>query len=76
MGFVGGGKRDAKSPGKFSPTKLRTSGFAAIVQDPRFREIPKILETPKEPDATMKRVPLSRRLDMINVRRLRSLLDQ
>lgn len=63
-GEVGGG-----TPGKCAPKKLRSSGFAAIVRDPRFASVPKILETPKEEDAR------GRPMDLTNLKRLRGLME-
>ncbi|MCE7974574.1 MAG: deoxyribonuclease IV [Leptolyngbya sp. PLA1] len=62
-GEVGGGLK-----GKCSPKRLRASGFAAIVRDPRFASVPKILETPKEDDAGGKP------MDLTNLKRLRTLM--
>ena len=45
------------------------SGFANFLNDPRFREVPFILETPKEKDEK------GRDMDVINVKKLRSLID-
>lgn len=64
-GEVGGG-----TPGKCSPKKLRASGFAAILRDPRFASVPKIIETPKEADAKGKP------MDLTNIKRLRGLMDE
>jgi deoxyribonuclease-4 len=74
-GTIGGGLK--------RPTfaKLAASGFAAVVNHPRCRAIPKILETPKEEargkPAKASRAPAapSKRLDSINLRRLKSLIE-
>lgn len=57
-GTIGGGT---------TATKLVRSGFAAIINHPRIRAIPKILETPKEDS------PKGTPMDTINLRRLRKL---
>jgi deoxyribonuclease-4 len=49
---------------------LRESGFAAIVNHPRLKSVPKILETPKE--ASKAGTPM----DAINLRRLRRLVQE
>jgi deoxyribonuclease-4 len=46
---------------------LRSSGFAAVMNHPRLKNVPKILETPKE--ASKAGTPM----DAINLRRLRRL---
>ncbi len=59
---------------------LRSTGFAAVVNHPHLRTIPKILETPKEDDAAPgppatgpgQATPL----DVVNLRRLKDLLDE
>jgi deoxyribonuclease-4 len=74
MGTIGGG---LKRP---TAAKLGASGFAAVVNNPRCRDIPKILETPKEersrsgPVAQLRgRSP--KRLDFINLQRLKDLIE-
>ena len=80
LGHVGGtppahakGKA-TKAPPRFRAARLADSGFATIVQHPAFAHVPKILETPKEDPQQLASTPLSRRLDAINLRRLRDLL--
>ena len=53
------------------PTRARlgASGFAAVVNRPELRNLPKILETPKE------RTPAGTPKDLINLSRLRRLLE-
>lgn len=48
---------------------LLASGFAAVVNHPRVRIVPKILETPKE------NTPAGTPMDTVNLRRLRRLLE-
>lgn len=59
-------KDGAEDGGKVA---LARSGFAAVVNRPEFRTIPKIMETPKEDND--RGVPM----DTINVRRLRRLVE-
>lgn len=59
-GTIGGGTTAAR---------LRRSGFASVVNHPRLKTVPKILETPKE--STEAGTPM----DVINLRRLRRLLE-
>lgn len=72
-GWVGGGAKLHASDGVYSAAKTRRSGFAAVVNHPRVREIPKILETPKGG----REAPSGRSVnwDVINLKRLRSLHD-
>ena len=49
--------------------RLACSGFAAVVNRPALRDVPKILETPKG------RTPSGTPLDTINVNRLRKLVE-
>ncbi|MCW5753424.1 MAG: deoxyribonuclease IV [Phycisphaeraceae bacterium] len=51
------------------PTHLAESGFAAFVNHPKLRCIPKILETPKET------APDGRPMDLVNLERLRAIQD-
>lgn len=48
--------------------QIGKSGFAHFLNDPRFREVPFILETPKEKDEK------GRDMDQVNVKQLRSLV--
>lgn len=73
-GTIGRGpmKNPAVPKGEATPkpvprATLRKSGFAAIVANPRVRQIPKILETPKEDTAS------GRPWDLVNVAALRAL---
>lgn len=68
QGFVGGGAIKHSHNGAFSTDSLRASGFFTIMNDPRYANTPKILETPKgaTPDGTQ--------WDTINITRLKSLL--
>ena len=50
--------------------QIGKSGFANFLSDPRFREVPFILETPKEKDEK------GRDWDVLNVKMLRSLIRQ
>jgi len=47
--------------------KIGKTGFAHFVNDPRFRDVPFILETPKGKDGR------GTDLDMLNLKRLRAL---
>ena len=69
QGWVGGGASKHKGEGKFSAAKLAKSGFAAVVNNPHIRGVPKILETPKG-DAEG-----GKPWDLINLKRLRALID-
>lgn len=62
-GTIGGSLPDP------TPEALRNCGFAAVVNHPRLRDVPKLLETPKGDD------PSGRPWDSINLYMLRSLLD-
>lgn len=62
-GTIGGSLPDP------TPEALRDCGFAAIVNHPRLRDVPKLLETPKGDD------PDGRPWDSINLYMLRSLID-
>jgi hypothetical protein len=62
-GTIGGSHADP------TPEALRDCGFAAIVNHPRLRDVPKLLETPKGDD------PQGRPWDSINLYVLRSLID-
>lgn len=78
-GHVGGSPPLNAKPAKaavFSETRLADSGFAAIVRDQRFAAVPKILETPKEDAKEARGVPVSKRLDAMNLRRLRALMEE
>jgi deoxyribonuclease-4 len=61
LGTIGGGT---------TPKALQNSGFAAVVCRPVFRDIPKILETPKGTDKT------GTPYDTLNLTRLRKLSPQ
>jgi deoxyribonuclease-4 len=76
MGTIGGG---LKRP---TQARLAASGFAAVVNDPHCRTIPKILETPKEERSRTKPLPAPgtvfkgpKPLDIINLQRLKALMD-
>ena len=62
-GTIGGSLPDP------TPEALRNCGFAAIVNHPRLRNVPKLLETPKGDD------PGGRPWDSINLYMLQSLID-
>ncbi|MBY0112973.1 MAG: deoxyribonuclease IV [Phycisphaerales bacterium] len=62
-GTIGGSLPDP------TPEALRNCGFAAVVNHPRLRDVPKLLETPKGDD------PEGRPWDSINLYMLRSLVD-
>jgi deoxyribonuclease-4 len=62
-GTIGGSLPDT------TPDALRDCGFAAVVNHPRLRDVPKLLETPKGDD------PSGRPWDAINLYMLRSLID-
>jgi deoxyribonuclease-4 len=49
--------------------QIGKSGFAHFLNDSRFREVPFILETPKEKDEK------GRDMDVVNVKKLRSLIE-
>lgn len=72
MGTIGGGlKRPTRA-------KLLASGFAAAVNHPHCRGIPKILETPKETRGgpwRPSRTGVAKPLDTINLQRLRGLIE-
>ena len=53
--------------GTICPKSLSDSGFASIVNHPLLREVPKILETPKDDN------PSGTSFDTLNLRRLRKL---
>ena len=67
-GWVGGGAKAHASAGTYSAAALKRSGFAAVVNHPHFRGIPKILETPK--GVNEKGVSF----DTVNLQRLRALI--
>ncbi|MFZ4429461.1 MAG: deoxyribonuclease IV [Phycisphaerales bacterium] len=67
-GWVGGGAKSHTGEGSFSPAALKRSGFAAVVNHPHFRGVPKILETPK--GVNEKGVSF----DTVNLQRLRALI--
>ncbi|MCX5690890.1 MAG: deoxyribonuclease IV [Planctomycetota bacterium] len=69
-GWVGGGASMHTGKGAFSSASLKSSGFAAVVNHPHLRGVPKILETPK--GLTEKGVSF----DTMNLDRLKSLIDQ
>lgn len=82
LGQIGGNPPKHAKPAKeakFSQKRLEDSGFAAIMRDPRFENVPKILETPKEASPMTKvrgkivPIPIAKRWDSINVKRLKSL---
>lgn len=68
-GWIGGGASPHTGEGTFSAARLRRSGFAEFVNHSAFRAIPKILETPKAKNAE------GVEMDVVNVKRLRSLLE-
>jgi deoxyribonuclease-4 len=68
-GWIGGGASMHTGKGTFSPAALKASGFAAVVNHPHLRRVPKILETPK--GLTEKGVSF----DTMNLDRLKSLID-
>ncbi len=70
QGWVGGGASPHSGAGKFSASRLRASGFAAVVNHPRIAAIPKIMETPKEKNDK------GAEMDAVNLGRLRSLADR
>ncbi len=75
MGTIGGGLA------KPNRTKLAASGFAAVVNHPHCRTIPKIMETPKEERSrtkppSSKPAKGSKPLDMINLQRLKALVEE
>jgi deoxyribonuclease-4 len=73
LGFVGGDRKDPKTPAALDCVRLANSGFAQIMQEPRFARVPKIMETPKEEGTNLAKIPVADRLDSINARRLRDL---
>jgi deoxyribonuclease-4 len=78
-GFVGAktiGEGKAAKPGAFSAKVLAESGFAAVMTNPRCREIPLILETPKEEGKAAGATPIAKRLDTMNLRRLLALAGE
>jgi len=72
-GWIGGGATKHTGEGTFSAAKLRSSGFAAVLNHPRIRVIPKIMETPKG----VRETPSGRSTswDQINLKRLRGLQE-
>jgi deoxyribonuclease-4 len=79
LGHVGGNPIKHVKPGKaaeakFSNARLTDSGFAAIVRHKAFANVPKILETPKEETKAAKDLPVSKRADSVNLKRLRGLM--
>ncbi len=78
-GFVGArsiGEGKAAKPGAFSAKVLSESGFAAVMSTPRCQQIPLILETPKEEGKAGAALPISKRLDTMNLRRLLALTGE
>lgn len=72
-GWIGGGATPHAGEGTHSPAKVRASGFAEVLNHPRVRIVPKIMETPKG-DRTAesgKTTPW----DSINLKRLQSLVE-
>jgi len=69
LGWVGGGASKHTGAGKFSGAKLSKSGFAAVVNHPHLRGVPKILETPKGSSEGDKP------WDLINLKRLKALVS-
>ncbi|MEM1183625.1 MAG: deoxyribonuclease IV [Planctomycetota bacterium] len=57
------------APGRSRP-RLKDSGFAAVVNHPKLRRVPKILETPKGEDEQ------GRSFDLINVGKLKRMIDR
>lgn len=74
-GTIGGGRIKHSDQGKFSAPRLRRSGFAAVVNHPALRDIPKILETPKGYAPTRAKGKPGRPWDAINLQRLKSLVE-
>ncbi len=75
-GFVGAksvGEGKAAKPTAYSAINLQKSGFAAVLSTPRCGQIPLILETPKEEGAAGAKVAIHKRLDSINLQRLRAI---
>jgi deoxyribonuclease-4 len=68
-GWVGGGATPHAKEGTYSAAKLKKSGLATVMRDPRLAHAPRILETPKGKDDK------GRDWDTINLKRLRSLTD-
>jgi deoxyribonuclease-4 len=66
-GWIGGGAKPHAKEGTYSAAKLKKSGFAAVMRDPRLLHAPRILETPKGVDEK------GRPWDSINLKRLQSL---
>ncbi|MFO0830698.1 MAG: deoxyribonuclease IV [Phycisphaerales bacterium] len=78
-GFVGAksvGEGKTARPGKFSAQTLAQSGFAAVMHHPRCHNIPLILETPKEDAKEAARIPVDKRLDTMNLRRLLAIVGE
>jgi deoxyribonuclease-4 len=67
-GTIGGPSR------RPTQARLARSGFAAVVNFPGFDRLPKIMETPKE-EGKSKPADVHKRLDSINLRRLRGLIE-
>jgi deoxyribonuclease IV len=74
-GCVGTETLSTGKPGSFSAQRLTQSGFHTVMNLPRCKEIPLILETPKEEDPKARQTAPDKRLDSMNLRRLTSLLD-
>lgn len=74
-GTIGGGRVSHSDKGVFSPSKLKRSGFASVVNHPALRDIPKILETPKGLAPSATRGKQGPAYDTVNLRRLRSLVE-
>jgi deoxyribonuclease IV len=63
---------------KFSAKRAADSAFAAIMNHPAFKNVPKIMETPKEDPPKTKSatpIPKAKRLDTINAARLRAMIS-
>jgi len=69
-GWVGGGATPHAKEGIYSAAKLKKSGFAAVMRDPRLAHAARILETPKGQDDN------GRQWDSINLKRLGTLIDE
>ncbi len=67
-GWVGGGASKHSGEGSFSMANVSKSGFHTIVNHPAFKDVPKIMETPKGLD------PEGRDYDIINLKRLKGLI--
>ena len=67
-GWIGGGAKAHSGEGVFDEKTLKSSGFAAIVNDVIAMRVPKIMETPKDDRES------DEPADVINLRRLKSLI--